>query len=168
MGFARESLLGSVLEELVAERLVEEALAASRARPAAIRGPMGMKKINCGADYGKKVGDDVCCGQAGKVDKMEYVCPAHQPKCTGLISGKRWGTCVRSPTPGKNPVKNLPNSQNSNNSGGFLGKFFGGMKNVIDRMDNGGGMDFNKPDAPAPPTNTGNDIPDWANFHMSQ
>merc|ERR1712167_308962 len=34
----------------------------------------------CEGDYGSKVGDPVCCGQPGTIDKASEICPASSPK----------------------------------------------------------------------------------------
>jgi len=50
--------------------------------------------IKCVANYGSQRGDSVCCGQVGKITTLQYVCPAHLPKCVGYIWRQRWGSCT--------------------------------------------------------------------------
>jgi hypothetical protein len=49
----------------------------------------------CAGDYGKRVGDPVCCEKEGTIDSAEYICKNPKyPKCSGYISDKAWGRCI--------------------------------------------------------------------------
>ena len=49
----------------------------------------------CVSNYGAKVGDPLCCGQTGVLQKSatEYVCGIDAPTCTGYKCGTSFGTC---------------------------------------------------------------------------
>jgi hypothetical protein len=52
-------------------------------------------KGKCIADYGTGVGDSLCCGQKGVLQKYasEYVCPKSKPTCSNFVCGESYGTC---------------------------------------------------------------------------
>lgn len=49
----------------------------------------------CIANYGTSVGDSLCCGQKGVLQKYasNYVCPKSTPTCSDFVCGKSYGTC---------------------------------------------------------------------------
>ena len=49
--------------------------------------------IQCIADYGTNIGDDLCCGQKGKLEDTKHVCPAETPICQGY-SKDSYGYCA--------------------------------------------------------------------------
>ena len=50
----------------------------------------------CIGDYGKKVGDPLCCGQTGTINTNEYICKDPLfPKCKGFKQDVSWGQCVQ-------------------------------------------------------------------------
>jgi len=53
----------------------------------------------CEGNYGSKVGDPVCCGQPGTIDKASEICPQSAPNCTGYVMGIITGTCGAPPPP---------------------------------------------------------------------
>ena len=59
-----------------------------------VRPKQDMSDFKCIANYGAKIGDPFCCGQAGKVDGMHRVCPeAQMPTCKGFVEGQSYGRC---------------------------------------------------------------------------
>ena len=48
----------------------------------------------CVADYGAQIGDKLCCGQTGVVQKNDRICPYSKPLCKGFKCGSQWGECV--------------------------------------------------------------------------
>lgn len=48
----------------------------------------------CVADYGAQIGDKLCCGQTGVVQKNDRICPYSKPLCKGFKCGSKWGECV--------------------------------------------------------------------------
>ena len=52
--------------------------------------------IDCIADFGTNIGDELCCNQPGVLTNTKYVCPANYPKCGKMECGKKYGTCVKS------------------------------------------------------------------------
>ena len=52
-------------------------------------------KGKCIADYGTGVGDSLCCGQKGVLQKYasDYVCPKSTPTCSNFVCGQSYGTC---------------------------------------------------------------------------
>uniref|UniRef100_A0A6C0D1F8 Uncharacterized protein n=1 Tax=viral metagenome TaxID=1070528 RepID=A0A6C0D1F8_9ZZZZ len=52
-------------------------------------------KGKCIADYGTNVGDSLCCGQKGVLQKYasDYVCPKSTPTCSNFVCGQSYGTC---------------------------------------------------------------------------
>ena len=52
-------------------------------------------KGKCIADYGTGVGESLCCGQKGVLQKYasEYVCPKSTPTCSNFVCGQTYGTC---------------------------------------------------------------------------
>lgn len=51
-------------------------------------------KIDCIADFGTGIGDDLCCGQTGVLQNTNYVCPKERPKCQSFKCGSKFGQCV--------------------------------------------------------------------------
>lgn len=51
-------------------------------------------KIDCIADFGTGIGDDLCCGQTGVLQNPNYVCPKEKPKCQSFKCGSKFGQCV--------------------------------------------------------------------------
>ncbi len=51
-------------------------------------------KIDCIADFGTNIGDDLCCGQTGVLQDTRYVCPSTRPKCQSFKCGSKFGQCV--------------------------------------------------------------------------
>jgi hypothetical protein len=53
------------------------------------------KKGKCIANYGTEIGDSLCCGQKGVLQKYasDYVCPKSTPTCSNFVCGKSYGTC---------------------------------------------------------------------------
>ena len=49
--------------------------------------------IQCIADYGTKIGDNLCCGQKGTLQDTKHVCPAESPTCQGY-SKDNYGYCA--------------------------------------------------------------------------
>jgi len=49
----------------------------------------------CIADYGTEIGDSLCCGQKGVLQKYasDYVCPKSTPTCSDFVCGDSYGTC---------------------------------------------------------------------------
>jgi len=49
----------------------------------------------CIANYGSNVGDPLCCGQKGVLQKSatKYVCPSSSPTCSGYTCSGTYGTC---------------------------------------------------------------------------
>lgn len=54
----------------------------------------GVTEDYCVADFGAQVGDKLCCGQTGVVQKDDRVCPYSKPVCSGFKCGSKWGVCV--------------------------------------------------------------------------
>jgi hypothetical protein len=56
-----------------------------------------MEKLKCVADFGTKIGDDLCCGQSGILSNTKYVCPSEYPKCNNMKCGKggSYGSCSK-------------------------------------------------------------------------
>lgn len=54
----------------------------------------GVTEDYCVADFGAQVGDKLCCGQTGVVQKDDRVCPYSKPVCSGFKCGSNWGVCV--------------------------------------------------------------------------
>lgn len=52
-------------------------------------------KGKCIADYGTNIGDSLCCGQKGVLQKYasDYVCPKSTPTCSNFVCGESYGTC---------------------------------------------------------------------------
>lgn len=52
-------------------------------------------KGKCIANYGTGVGDSLCCGQKGVLQKYasDYVCPKSAPTCSNFVCGESYGTC---------------------------------------------------------------------------
>ena len=55
----------------------------------------GVTQDYCVADFGAQVGDKLCCGQTGVVQKDDRVCPYSKPVCSGFKCGSKWGVCVK-------------------------------------------------------------------------
>jgi len=53
------------------------------------------KPIQCIADNGTDLGDPLCCGQQGVLQKSatKYVCPTEKPTCAGYVCGEKYGKC---------------------------------------------------------------------------
>ena len=53
------------------------------------------KPKKCIANYGTGIGDSLCCGQKGVLQKYasDYVCPKSTPTCSDFVCGKSYGTC---------------------------------------------------------------------------
>jgi len=53
------------------------------------------KPIQCIANYGTDLGDPLCCGQKGVLQKSatKYVCPSSKPTCAGYVCGEKYGKC---------------------------------------------------------------------------
>ena len=49
--------------------------------------------IKCIADFGTKIGDDLCCGQTGVLQDTKYTCPNTLPYCSDFKCGSKFGTC---------------------------------------------------------------------------
>jgi hypothetical protein len=49
--------------------------------------------IDCIADFGTNIGDDLCCNQPGILTDTKYVCPANYPKCGKMECGTKYGIC---------------------------------------------------------------------------
>jgi hypothetical protein len=57
--------------------------------------------IHCIADFGTKIGDNLCCGQEGSLEEKDiygrsllgYVCPATKPKCKKFNCDTKKGIC---------------------------------------------------------------------------
>lgn len=49
--------------------------------------------IQCVADYGTNIGDDLCCGQKGTLQNTKHVCPEETPVCQGY-SKDSYGYCA--------------------------------------------------------------------------
>jgi len=49
----------------------------------------------CIANYDTNIGDKLCCGQKGVLQKYasKYVCPISKPTCSGFVCGESYGTC---------------------------------------------------------------------------
>ena len=52
-----------------------------------------LNELSCVADYGSKVGESLCCGQTGVVQKDSRKCPYELPVCSGYVCGQKWGRC---------------------------------------------------------------------------
>jgi len=51
--------------------------------------------IQCIADYGTKIGDNLCCGQKGTLQDTKRVCPSEVPTCQGYSKeDNTYGYCV--------------------------------------------------------------------------
>ena len=48
--------------------------------------------LKCVANFGTNIGDDLPNG-AGVLTNTKYVCPSEYPTCSGLVCGKKYGTC---------------------------------------------------------------------------
>lgn len=48
----------------------------------------------CAGHHGSSVGDPVCCGQRGAIDRRAVTCPRRAPTCVGYVGGVSWGQCV--------------------------------------------------------------------------
>ena len=53
-------------------------------------------KKKCIANYGTKIGEPLCCGQKGVLQKSasDYVCLPDAPNCAGYLCGKTYGNCT--------------------------------------------------------------------------
>lgn len=53
------------------------------------------KEQKCIANYDTDIGEKLCCGQKGVLQKYasEYVCPKSKPTCSGFVCGDSYGTC---------------------------------------------------------------------------
>lgn len=53
------------------------------------------KPIHCIADHGTDLGEPLCCGQQGVLQKSatKYVCPSSKPTCGGYVCGEKYGKC---------------------------------------------------------------------------
>ena len=51
------------------------------------------EQIKCIADFGTKIGDDLCCGQTGVLQDTKYTCPNTLPYCSDFKCGSKFGTC---------------------------------------------------------------------------
>ena len=53
------------------------------------------KPIQCIANHGTNLGDPLCCGQQGVLQKSatKYVCPSSKPTCGGYVCGEKYGKC---------------------------------------------------------------------------
>ena len=49
--------------------------------------------IKCIADFGTKIGDNLCCGQTGVLQDTRYTCPNTLPYCGDFKCGSKFGTC---------------------------------------------------------------------------
>jgi hypothetical protein len=49
--------------------------------------------IKCIADFGTKIGDNLCCGQTGVLQDTKYTCPNTLPYCGDFKCGSKFGTC---------------------------------------------------------------------------
>jgi len=49
--------------------------------------------IKCVADFGTKIGDNLCCGQTGVLQDTKYTCPNTLPYCSDFKCGSKFGTC---------------------------------------------------------------------------
>jgi len=49
--------------------------------------------IKCIADFGTKIGDNLCCGQTGVLQDTKYTCPNTLPYCSDFKCGSKFGTC---------------------------------------------------------------------------
>jgi hypothetical protein len=47
----------------------------------------------CVADFGTQIGEKLCCGQTGVLQKGGEVCPKSKPICKGYECGSSWGKC---------------------------------------------------------------------------
>ena len=54
-----------------------------------------LESLKCIADFGTKIGDDLCCGQSGILTNTKYVCPSEYPSCKGLVCGEKYGNCFK-------------------------------------------------------------------------
>ena len=51
------------------------------------------EEIECIADFGTGIGENVCCGQKGIVTGTKYICPINKPTCIDYKCGK-YGKCT--------------------------------------------------------------------------
>lgn len=51
--------------------------------------------IQCIADFGTNIGDELCCGQSGVLTDTKYVCPSNYSKCENMKCGSKYGACVK-------------------------------------------------------------------------
>jgi hypothetical protein len=58
--------------------------------------PNPCKAKKCIANHGTKVGDPLCCGQKGVLQKYatNYVCSKSAPTCSNFVCGESYGTCI--------------------------------------------------------------------------
>jgi len=56
-----------------------------------------LETIKCVADFGTKIGDDLCCGQSGILTNTKYTCPSEYPKCSNMKcgTGGSYGSCSK-------------------------------------------------------------------------
>lgn len=57
--------------------------------------PSGTSTEKCVADFGTQVGEELCCGQTGVLQKGGEVCPKSKPICKGYECGTTWGKCYK-------------------------------------------------------------------------
>jgi hypothetical protein len=55
--------------------------------------PTACEEIKCIADFGTKIGDDLCCGQEGTLKDTRYACPSEFPTCGDFKCGSKFGKC---------------------------------------------------------------------------
>jgi hypothetical protein len=51
--------------------------------------------IDCIADFGTNIGDELCCDQPGILTDTKYVCPSNYPKCGSMECGTQYGKCSK-------------------------------------------------------------------------
>jgi len=56
-------------------------------------------QVACAGNYGQKIGDPVCCGQAGTIDSAGHTCGEMLPTCVGYVLNSHWGYCVGNAAP---------------------------------------------------------------------
>lgn len=55
--------------------------------------PTTCEQMKCVADFGTKIGDELCCGQEGTLKNTRYVCPSEFPTCGDFKCGSNFGSC---------------------------------------------------------------------------
>jgi hypothetical protein len=80
---------------LETKKLTDECYDALKPKSESKGEPSPCKPKKCIANHGTKVGDSLCCGQKGVLQKYatKYVCSKSAPTCSNFVCGESYGTC---------------------------------------------------------------------------